>query len=683
MGHSALRLSDGLALVGQVARFGVVGLLATGTHVGAFVLFIELAGLSPMAANVGAFVVALGVSFVGHHYWTFAEGRNGRAADRAALRFAVVALFGFGLNALAVHVITGILAAPYGYAAAFMAVVTPASTFLLSKLWAFADPKAVGAVAAPEIGRWAWLVPVVSVAVGGALRLAAIDADLPFRYNPDESIFSGAAARILANQDLNPHWFGGPAHFTIYLLAACYGLYIVGGVLVGHFTELAAAAAEYHYDPANFYRIGRASIVVFSIANVALVYRLARMVSGIPAAALASVLAAVSPLLVQYAFWIRPDNQLTFFLSLGCLFAAGIVARGRTRDYVAAGVCLGLAVACKYPGVVFAAAIAAAHALRGRDAWWADITKMAFAALASVVAAFAAAPFLFLDFASVLKDVTYEARSHHLGATSEGFLSALAWYITEPLRDNLGTLGLGLAAVGAWCTAIRPAWRPALVVVALVAVYTVFIASLSLQWERWILPVIPLACVLVALGVESLLSAAGRLTPVKSAVAAVLVGAAVAVPVSWRMVDGLYLQLGEDTRTVSHEWIVANVPMGSRILAERYVAQLPGDRYEVFDVNSDGKIEPLPQGERYLEPRRAIGHLRNVEDVDRMEIEFVVLANDYERLRAVSGTNATLYADKIATYENLFEKIELIHTVEPIPGRRGGPPNRIYRVRRD
>ena len=131
-----------MALFGQVTRFGVVGLLATGTHVGAFVVFIEWAGLSPMAANVGAFVVALGVSFLGHHRWTFAEGRRSRIAGRAGLRFAVVALFGFGLNALAVHVITGVLAAPYGYAAAFMAVVTPACTFLLSKLWAFAEPTA-------------------------------------------------------------------------------------------------------------------------------------------------------------------------------------------------------------------------------------------------------------------------------------------------------------------------------------------------------------------------------------------------------------------------------------------------------------------------------------------------------------------------------------------------------------
>jgi putative flippase GtrA len=57
----------------QYVRFGAVGLLATMTHVLAFTMWIELAGLAPWIANFLAFGAAVLISFIGHFYWSFRD----------------------------------------------------------------------------------------------------------------------------------------------------------------------------------------------------------------------------------------------------------------------------------------------------------------------------------------------------------------------------------------------------------------------------------------------------------------------------------------------------------------------------------------------------------------------------------------------------------------------------------
>ncbi len=128
-----------LSIVQQGMRFGLVGIVATLTHVLIYIALVEATGTNPSAANAIAFVIAFAVSFVGHFRWTFAtaHGANRRPWGRPLLKFTLVALFGFLLNALAVYVVTDVAQASYLYATIFMLLVTPISVFLLSRLWAF------------------------------------------------------------------------------------------------------------------------------------------------------------------------------------------------------------------------------------------------------------------------------------------------------------------------------------------------------------------------------------------------------------------------------------------------------------------------------------------------------------------------------------------------------------------
>jgi len=124
----------------QLLRFGVVGAIASITHVGVFVVLIEAFEMPPLSSNFFAFCVAFTCSYLGHFHWTFRKtGRQQAPGWNTPLpKFLVVALTGLLLNTLAVWTVVDALGQPYGYAVVLMLTVVPASLFLLSKLWAFA-----------------------------------------------------------------------------------------------------------------------------------------------------------------------------------------------------------------------------------------------------------------------------------------------------------------------------------------------------------------------------------------------------------------------------------------------------------------------------------------------------------------------------------------------------------------
>jgi putative flippase GtrA len=125
----------------QIAIFIAVGTTAVATHLAVAAAVVELGGLPPLAANVIGFCIAFFVSFAGHSRWTFplAPGQLGAARTR----FFAVALTGFILNQTAYAGALHIFGPAY-YLPILGAVLigVAVSTFLLSKLWAFAQPLA-------------------------------------------------------------------------------------------------------------------------------------------------------------------------------------------------------------------------------------------------------------------------------------------------------------------------------------------------------------------------------------------------------------------------------------------------------------------------------------------------------------------------------------------------------------
>jgi putative flippase GtrA len=125
----------------QAARFGAVGLLATIVHVTVAVLLVEFARVPVFWANMGAFCVAVVVSYAGNHRWTFAcHGAHARYFPR----FVSIAALGLAIGQVIVWAIAEQGGGDYRVAVLTVALVVPAFSFLASRLFVFADPEDEG-----------------------------------------------------------------------------------------------------------------------------------------------------------------------------------------------------------------------------------------------------------------------------------------------------------------------------------------------------------------------------------------------------------------------------------------------------------------------------------------------------------------------------------------------------------
>lgn len=119
----------------QIHWFVVVGALAALVHLSVVRGLVPL-GLPPLAANVFGFLVAFGVSYVGHRRFTFATAK---ASVRQSLpRFFATALASFALNEALYAILLATTALNYAVALFIVLVVVALVTFVVSKYWAFA-----------------------------------------------------------------------------------------------------------------------------------------------------------------------------------------------------------------------------------------------------------------------------------------------------------------------------------------------------------------------------------------------------------------------------------------------------------------------------------------------------------------------------------------------------------------
>ena len=122
----------------QVARFGVVGLLATAVHAGSYWLMVHNLWLPPVPATIAAFGCAFALSFLGHRHWTFAAEAAGTDERTSLLKFLLTSLLGLCSNTFLTWLLTGPLGLGANSALVGILFVTPVLTFIFSKYWAFA-----------------------------------------------------------------------------------------------------------------------------------------------------------------------------------------------------------------------------------------------------------------------------------------------------------------------------------------------------------------------------------------------------------------------------------------------------------------------------------------------------------------------------------------------------------------
>ena len=527
--------------------------------------------------------------------------------------------------------------------------------------------------------RRAALALILLVAL--AFRLHNIGFGLPSLYDPDEPIFVVKSLELLTNGTLNPKWFGHPGTTTIYLLALIDVSVVGSGLVTGAWHSVGEFAKAVYADPGLLFVPARTAMAIIGVLSVWLTYLVGRRLFGTAVGLVAATLLAVNGFHIAWSQVVRTDIHASLFMLASLLFAIRIAEHGKMKDYMLAGLFGGFAVATKWPSATIFIAILGAtvgRALTRRDTIKQQAGAVIASGLAGMLGLFIASPFIFLDWPTVLANLSNEARPHHLGHTGHGFLSNGWWYLWHPVRESVGTLGFVLMLAGLALSAMRSmASRWVLVPAALA--FLAMISAQHLVWSRWVLPLLPMFMIFAAVAIVALAEAiTARAKLGRPAVAVGVVAALATIP----SVAGAFAAAAErsnDTRQQAARWAVAHIPPGSSVLIEHLELSLRDQPWRIlFPLGEAGCVDAkriLKQGVNYEEVEELrkgspIVDLGNVAPsrLNSCRADYAILS--YYALYRAEGR---LFPRELGNYEKLLAGGRTVALFEPRPGRAGGP----------
>lgn len=296
----------------------------------------------------------------------------------------------------------------------------------------------------------------------------------------------------------DPDTAGWPS-LSFYVHMAVQHLHYGFGRLTGAFAD----RGDYFLQQTTWTPLAVWARAVGVLAAAVVVYvgaRLGGRLAGWGGALITGVILLASPLLTRHAQLITPDILVAMFAALALASTVAVQRRGRLRDYIWAGVWIGLGVSAKYTPVLLLPVLWLAHLMRRREEGVAlrrlglDDRRLWCAAGACLVAFAGTSPFVLTDLNVLIRDVDYQVahlQGGHFGHAAQA--AGPVFYARDVLGSGLGwpafLLGLSGMVAAAWRR--RGSWS---VVLAAFVVFYGVLSLLSTRFDRYMLPaLLPLA----------------------------------------------------------------------------------------------------------------------------------------------------------------------------------------------
>jgi hypothetical protein len=482
------------------------------------------------------------------------------------------------------------------------------------------------AVSPPSPGRrrgaWFWTPParvgrprdlhrpalLLLLAVTLALRLWGIKQGLPYSYNSDEATHFVPRAIAFFSHDYNPQYFLNPPAYS-YLLHFVFELW---------FGSPDAVRRAYVTNPTEVFVVARVVAAVLGTIAVWLTYLAGERLFNRTTALLGAAIFGLAFLPIFYSHLALNDVPSLAPIALALYGVSGVLRNGARRDYVIAGVGIGLAAATKYTGAIIVVCLIAAAVSDG--AGGAPLTALRRVALAlgcAVLAFVAANPYSVLDFSAFHAGVTTQqalaggSDPEKLGTTAASGTAFYFWTFTW----GLGWAPSIAALAGSVMLVVRRRLALAAVLVPAPIAFIVFMGDQQRYFGRWVMPLFPIIALLAAYGaVEAArwLIRARRMPVVLAAgtVAVVMLGQSLAGDIHNDAVLS-----NADTRNVTRAWMVRHVPAGAKVVVEPVVSTdwgqdigrslqwtPTGARWQLWNpyvTDVDAKGNHLPLGEHH------------------------------------------------------------------------------------
>jgi 4-amino-4-deoxy-L-arabinose transferase-like glycosyltransferase len=417
----------------------------------------------------------------------------------------------------------------------------------------------------PERLWWGLAVGLL-LAFAFGLRIWGIDHGLPYAYNADENAHFVTRAIGMFGHGWDPQYYVNPPAYT-------YLAHLLLGAWYGGRSGVSSAFAA---DPTQIWVLTRTLAAVLGTIAIWLTYLAGARLVDRRVGLLGAGIFAVAFLPVFYSKLALNDVPTLAGLCLALWGTAGVLRFGRARDYVWAGLGLGLACATKYTGGIVllplvAAAVVQFTAPGGRAGAGRGI---AIAGGVALVAFLVANPYAVLNWDAFVNGLTHQSDASgdaagKLGLTqSNGYL-----YYLWSFGWGLGWVPLLFAVGGAvrlWFDERRLFW----VMVPAIVLFVLFMGSQERYFGRWLMPVFPFVCILAAYAAFELVDRGERYSSaLKPTFVVAVVVAVCAQGFVYSLHSGLVLSR-EDTRNLAREWMVAHIPLGEKIVVEPVVPDL-------------------------------------------------------------------------------------------------------------
>jgi hypothetical protein len=431
------------------------------------------------------------------------------------------------------------------------------------------------------------------------LRLWGIGFGLPNLYHPDEDALVMPAVQIIQTGNLEPSRLEyGSLHIytlvvvemTVYLGMARSGL--VDGVDDLTLYERGSYPAVYEYP--QFFLAARLVSAVMGVGIVLFTYLLANRLGNRRQALMAAAVAAVLPALVTHAHFATPDTPLTFYTILALYLLVRVYDEWEQDNgwaYLGAGFVCGLAASTKYNGVILALPLLLVPLLRLRS-WdsWLRLRTLA-GPLGMALGFFIGTPYALLNIPHFLYWFGYALHLYRMPGyvpVQPSWLWQLEYHLTSP---NVPVFLLGMAGffftLGRW-------GRRGLIISSFTLLLWLAIFGQTRSEARMWLPAAPVFAIWTAVFLDAVITwlptrfpslqaprsthFASRLTPHAPRFALLffllfpLLAGSVLINRRFQ---------AEDVRTLTQQWVEANIPDGRTIAIDYFAPNLDSQRWVV------------------------------------------------------------------------------------------------------
>lgn len=414
------------------------------------------------------------------------------------------------------------------------------------------------------------------IVIGFGLKVWGIGYGLPYLYHPDEPLGATVALNMIQSGDLNPHFFGYGSLF-FYLNALAYIPYYGIGRLAGLFhspadippLHMLILGVGHSLMPSQII-LGRLVSVLLGTLCIPMVYWLGTRLSHRRVGLLAAAFTTISPTIVQHSQFITPNILATLTIVATLMTLARLTRESRWPSYALAGAAFGFAVASKYNAALLICPGAVAFfTLHG----WETLRRpgVYISAVTAVMAFLIVTPYAVLDFPKFVEDtrfhLNYYSSASHPGM--EG--NTVEFYATYVIGHEGLVAFLGALPVVVY---FKKRQRTGLILAAFALPYVLYVSTLRIRNDRTILLALPILFVMAA---DLLAMIWRRLTDDGDRRSRRLARSALAVftalsliYMGWQMIAQNIQQITPDAREYARQWIEANVPARSRIIAEIY-----------------------------------------------------------------------------------------------------------------